>query len=110
MASNIGRSFIPIFSEAKSYDSSIKETKAWVLTTSIEKKKQALSIALALPEGNKVLQRIFEESGDIAELNTDDGVDKLIVRLDQLHMIHGQSLLHIKGYMVSQWIVIFRNL
>ena len=51
---NIGRSFIPIFSEDKSYDSWIKETKAWVLTTSIEKKNQALSIALALPEGSEV--------------------------------------------------------
>ena len=82
-ASNSGRVLIPIFGGDKSYDRWKEETKAWQLTTSVEKKKQALSIALALPEGSEVRRRIFEESGDIGELNADDGVDKLIVRLDK---------------------------
>ena len=82
-ANNSGRVLIPIFGGDKSYDRWKEETKAWQLTTSVEKKKQALSIALALPEGSEVRRRIFEESGDIGELNADDGVDKLIVRLDK---------------------------
>ena len=83
MASNISRSFIPVFSEDKRYDTWLKETKAWVLTTSIEKKNQALSIALALPEGSEVRRRVFDEWGDLEELKVDDGVDKLILRLDK---------------------------
>ena len=74
---------IPIFGGDKSYDRWLEEIKAWKLTTAIEKKKQALTIALALPEGSEVRRRIFEESGAIDELDADDGVEKLIVRLDK---------------------------
>ena len=78
-----GQVKIPIFGGDKSYDRWLQEIKAWQLTTALDKKKQALTVALALPEGSEVRRRIFEESGDIAELNVDDGVDKLIVRLNK---------------------------
>ena len=74
---------IPIFGGDKSYGRWLQEIKAWELTTTLEKKKQALTIALALPEGSEVRRRIFEESGSIEELNVDDGIDKLITRLDK---------------------------
>ena len=82
MASS-GRLNIPIFGGDKSYDRWLQEIKAWKLTTAVEKKKQALTIALALPEGSEVRRRIFEESGSIDELNVDEGVEKLITRLDK---------------------------
>ena len=78
-----GQVKIPIFGGDKSYDRWLQEIKAWQLTTPLDKKKQALTVALALPEGSEVRRRIFEESGDIAELNVDDGVDKLILRLNK---------------------------
>ena len=74
---------IPVFSEDKRYDTWIKEINAWVLTTTIEKKKQALSIALAFPENSLVRRRIFDESDNLDDLNADDGVKKLILRLDK---------------------------
>ena len=82
-SSNTGRLNIPIFGGDKSYGRWLEEIKAWKLTTAVEKKKQALTIALALPEGSEVRRRIFEESGSIEELNVDDGVAKLITRLDK---------------------------
>ena len=82
MAAN-GRLNIPIFGGDKSYGRWLKEIKAWKLTTTLEKKKQALTIALALPEGSEVRRRILEESGSIEELNVDDGVNKWIIRLDK---------------------------
>ena len=45
---------IPIFSKEKHYDVWKIEITAWQGVTSIEKKKQALTIALALPEGSEV--------------------------------------------------------
>ena len=74
---------IPVFSEDKRYDTWIKEINAWVLTTTIEKKKQALSIALAFPENSLVRRRIFDESDNLDDLDADDGVKKLILRLDK---------------------------
>ena len=75
--------FIPVFSEDKRYDTWIKEINAWVLTTTIDKKKQGLSIALAFPENSQVRRRIFDESDDLDDLDADDGVAKLILRLDK---------------------------
>ena len=79
----MARQLIPVFSEDKRYDTWIKEIKAWVLTTTIEKKKQGLSIALAFPEKSVVRRRIFDESDNLDDLDADDGVDKLILRLDK---------------------------
>ena len=76
--SSTGRLNIPIFGGDKSYGRWLEEIKAWKLTTALEKKKQALTIALALPEGSEVRRRIFEESGPIEELNVDGGVEILI--------------------------------
>ena len=75
--------FITVFSENKRYDTWIKEINAWELTTSIDKNKQGLSIALSFPEGSQVRQRVFDESDNLDDLNADDGVAKLILRLDK---------------------------
>ena len=75
--------FITVFSENKRYDTWIKEINAWELTTSIDKNKQGLSIALSFPEGSQVRQRVFDESDNLDDLNADDGVKKLILRLDK---------------------------
>ena len=78
-----GRVSVPIFGGDKSYDRWKEEIKAWQLTTPTDKSKQALFIALALPEGSEVRRRIFEESGPIEDLNQESGVDILITRLDK---------------------------
>ena len=54
-----GRLNVPIFGGDKSYIRWLEEIKAWKLTTTLEKKKQALTIALALPEGSEVRRRIL---------------------------------------------------
>ena len=74
---------IPIFSKEKSYDVWKNEIAAWQKVTPVENNKQALTIALALPEGSEVRTRVFEQSGPIDELNTADGVKKLLERLDK---------------------------
>ena len=79
----MARQLIPVFSEEKRYDTWIKEIKAWVKTTTIEKNKQGLSIALSFPENSVVRRRIFDESDNLDDLDADDGVEKLILRLDK---------------------------
>ena len=74
---------VPIFSKEKSYDVWQVEIKAWQKVTTVEENKQALAIALALPEGSEVRTRVFEETGPIDELNSADGVKKLLERLDK---------------------------
>ena len=81
--SSSGKFDIPIFGGDKSYNRWLEEIKAWELTTAVEKKKQALTIALSLPEGSEVRRRIFEESGPIGDLNVEGGVKELIIRLNK---------------------------
>ena len=81
--SSSGKFNIPIFGGDKSYNRWLEEIKAWELTTAVEKKKQALTIALSLPEGSEVRRRIFEESGPIGDLNVEGGVKELIIRLNK---------------------------
>ena len=75
----------PVFSIHKPYDRYVVELEAWCITTSEPKNKQAVSIALSLPEGDPsgVRDKVFNEV-TLAALNKDDGVTTLITYLDKL--------------------------
>lgn len=77
-----GRARIPTFGGNKSYDRWKQELEAWKLVTSVEKKKQAVTVALAFPEGSEVRDKVFAEV-NIADLAKDDGVDTLLQHLDK---------------------------
>ena len=50
-----------------------QELKAWQTATSMEKKKQAVTITLSFPEGSEVRSKVFEEL-DIEQLADEEGV------------------------------------
>jgi hypothetical protein len=52
--------------------------------TEVDKKKQAIAIALSLPEEDEsgIREKVFDEM-DLAPLNADDGLKKLIAFLDK---------------------------
>ena len=77
-----GRAPVPRFGGDKSYDRWKQELKAWQLVTNIEKKKQAVTVALSFPEESEVRSKIFEEV-DIDKLGIDDGVSVLLQHLDK---------------------------
>ena len=61
------------------------EVSFWEELTSLAPKKRALAVALAIPEGSKLRNKIFSElSRD--ELNGADGLQKLIAYLDKLYL------------------------
>lgn len=70
----------PRMTEQKSYDTWKNEIKMWRLVTELDKKKQALAIALSLT--GKAREAALEIPAE--NLNSDDGVDKLLEKLDQL--------------------------
>ena len=72
----------PDFS-SKSYEQYRLELSAWEKITNLDKKKQAIAIALSLPENDKtaIRQRVFEELS-LDELGGDDGLAKLMTFLD----------------------------
>ena len=76
---------IPKFSSEKPFERYKQEIKAWSRTTSVEKKKQGLSVALSLPEDDpsNIRDKVFNEL-DLDSLENDDGVDKLMKYFDKL--------------------------
>ena len=76
------RARLPIFGGDKSYERWKQELKAWQLATKLEKKKQAVTVALSFPEGSEVRGKIFEDVG-IQQLVVEDGVDVLLQHLDK---------------------------
>lgn len=73
---------VPVFGGDKSYDRWKQEFKAWQLVTGIEKKKQAVTVALSFAEGSEVRSKIFEEV-NIEDLAAEDGVEVLLQHLDK---------------------------
>ena len=71
-------------SDRKSYDAYKRELTVWALATSVEKKKQALIIALSLPDthDSNIKEKVFAEI-EIEDLNSDDGMKNLIEFLDK---------------------------
>ena len=66
-------------SDKKSYEAYKRELKVWSIATSLEKSKQALVVALSLPEehDSNIKEKVFSEL-DTDDLNTDDGLKILI--------------------------------
>ncbi|XP_045105480.1 uncharacterized protein LOC123500989 [Portunus trituberculatus] len=82
MGDNGGRALVPRFGGDKTYDRWKQELRGWQLVTNVEKKKQAVTVALAFPEGSEVRGKIFEEV-NIDDLAKDDGVEVLLRHLDK---------------------------
>ncbi|XP_050732766.1 uncharacterized protein LOC127006649 isoform X7 [Eriocheir sinensis] len=72
----------PVFGGEKSYVRWRTELEAWLLVTNVDKKKQAITVALSFPEGSEVRDRIFGEV-EMNDLNSEDGMAKLLEYLDK---------------------------
>ena len=72
----------PQFGGDKTYDRWKIEIEGWQLVTKVEKKSQAITVALAFDEGSEVRDKVFSEL-NISELHTEDGMKKLIENLDK---------------------------
>ena len=72
----------PAFDEKKSYESWKNEVEIWRLVTDLDKKKQALAVALSLPG------RARDSALEIAagDLNKDDGMTTLLTKLDSVFL------------------------
>ena len=75
---------IPKFNSDKPYERYKQEIKAWGRTTTVEKKRQALTIALSLPEDDpsNIRDKVFNEL-DLEELEKDEGVEVLLKYFDK---------------------------
>ncbi|KAG1704025.1 Retrovirus-related Pol polyprotein [Nymphon striatum] len=75
----------PVFTAQKPYSRWIDEIKAWKALTDLDKKKMGVAIALSLPEEglSSIRDKVFSDLS-LDELNSDDGVDKLIEFMDKI--------------------------
>ena len=75
---------VPKFSSEKPYERYKVELQAWSLTTSAEKAKQGLLVALSLPEddASNIRDKVFSEL-DLNELKKDDGLKTLTDYFDK---------------------------
>ena len=74
-------------SDTKTYDEYKRELKGWALVTSVEKKKQAIVVALSIPDSadGSIKQKIFAEMSN-EQLNVDEGMEILIKFLDNIYL------------------------
>lgn len=72
----------PTFDEGKPYESWKNEVAIWTRVTDLEKKKQALAVALAL--SGRARETAMEIPVD--DLNKDTGMDTLLTKLDDLFL------------------------
>ena len=72
----------PAFTDGKSYETWKNEIHMWQSLTELAKDKQALAISLSL--SGRARDAAMEM--DLADLSTDDGVDKLLTELDKLFL------------------------
>ncbi|XP_034552315.1 uncharacterized protein LOC117821880 isoform X2 [Notolabrus celidotus] len=72
----------PPFDEKKSYESWKNEVEIWRLVTDLEKKKQALAVALSLT--GRARDCVLEIAA--GDLNKDDGMTKLLTKLDSVFL------------------------
>ena len=80
MATGINYKNPPSLDESTTYSQWKNEVKMWVMVTDLDKKKQALALALSL----KGKQREVALEIDPSKLNVDTGVTFLISELDKL--------------------------
>lgn len=74
----------PVYSDSKPYDRWVNELKFWRKLTKIDKKQQGIAVALSLPEGSIIRDKVFGEL-ELHDLDCDDGLDKLITFLDKVY-------------------------
>lgn len=74
----------PVFSADKPYERWVNELNFWKRITKVEKKQQGIAVALSLPEGSTVREKVFSEL-DLDSLDSDDGFDKLVTFLDKIY-------------------------
>ena len=74
-------------SETKTYEEYKRELRGWALVTSVEKKKQAIVVALSIPDSadGSIKQKIFAEMTN-EQLNVDEGMKILIEFLDKIYL------------------------
>ena len=74
-------------SDKKSYEAYKRELKVWSIATGVSKDKQALVVALSLPEDHEsnIKQKVFAEI-ETEKLNSDDGMDTMIKFFDDRFM------------------------
>ena len=75
---------IPILSESTSYELWKLKTLAWTVVTEPSREKQAVTVALSLPEGDKrrIKEKLFGEL-KLDELNSENGMSVLFEFLDK---------------------------
>ena len=85
---------VPSFSSEKPYERYKFELQAWSATTSTEKAKQGLTVALSLPEDDatNIRDKVFSEL-DLEELKKDTGLTTLIAYFDT--PLHTRGILHL---------------
>lgn len=69
--------------KSKGYERYKQELMAWKEVTELPKKKQGIAVALSLPEDHQtgIREKVFDEM-KVEELNTDNGLDKIIEFMD----------------------------
>ena len=72
----------PTFTSTKTYETYKNELTAWRLITKVPKKEQGIALALELPEGSKIREKVFDEI-DIPKLHEDGGYETYIEFLDK---------------------------
>ena len=53
----------PTFTSTKTYETYKNELTAWRLITKVPKKEQGIALALELPEGSKIREKVFDSQG-----------------------------------------------
>ena len=72
----------PVLSDSSQYESWVKEVRLWQICCKLEKKEQGPALALSLTDNAR--EAALELA--IEDLNADDGVEKLIVKLNGLFL------------------------
>lgn len=80
----------PTLTNRKAYEQFKAETLAWAQITELNKEKQAIAVALNLPEDDqhKIRERVFEEL-DLDDLKSKEGLSILFKFLDR-HLGHDE--------------------
>ena len=75
----------PKFGGDKTYERWKTEIEGWKLVTKVEKKSQAITVALSFDEGSEVRDKVFSEL-DIDKLHVEEGLKTLIENLDKWYL------------------------
>ena len=85
MADSSKTNQLPKFGGGKTYERWKQEIEGWKLVTKVEKKSQAITVALSFDEESEIRDKVFSEL-DINELHVENGLEKLIENLDKWYL------------------------